>query len=681
MVNLLQDMQRVDKMKFMVDTMSSIGDGVIATDIQGNILYINASGEELTGWSTSVAASKHFDEVFQLVDFFTKERLEGPIRLVLNLKRTVGLQNHSALVTRDGSYIFVSASCSPIRSANGEIEGAVVVFRDISRHKNIEEEIRREKNNLINLLEALPVGILTVDSHTVVKWANKPALDMLANGKANIIGNRFGDGTHCIYSLEKGCGEGGKCRLCEVRRTIGKVISEGVPCKDVIFFHTVLNDNKEKSFWLKLNFIPSAIPDENLIIVAIDDITEQKNYEEVLQKAKDEAERANNSKSEFLAKMSHEIRTPMNGMMGMMDLLLMSDMNNEQKEYLSLAKLSANSLLKVINDILDFSKMEAGKLTMENIIFDIKALLEETVKIQSVLANEKGLKLICTFPSDIPKYLMGDPIRLRQVLNNLIVNAVKFTDMGMIAVTVKKEVITDQYIELKFIITDTGIGISPEDKEKLFKSFSQADGSSTRKYGGTGLGLAICKQIVEMMRGNIGVESEGDKGSTFYFTARFMVGNKPIENPMYSSIVYNAENSLPIINEAQEEHRECIKKYNSVRLSENGEIVFVVSEKKALHREMLTELKELEQVILDYQDTIKENRLSLIEGAAHKVKKLAIQFNADGLIDLAFKVELAARRSKWDRAIEYSMKIIEEVNKLKNLCTGGIEYEDTYCRR
>jgi PAS domain S-box-containing protein len=681
-VKLLYDLQTADKIQFMATTLSCVGEGVIATDRQGIVLYINTSGEELTGWSIGEAASKHFDEVFPLVDFFTKDRLESPIRLALDFERAVGLQNHSALVKRDGSFIFVSASCSPIKNTNNEIEGVVVVFRDISRIKNMEEDIRREKNGLKNVLEALPTGILVIDSDTVIKWANKPVMNIFKNGKYNVVGRRFGEGIHCIYSFEKGCGEGEKCRLCEVRKTIGKVIGEGVPRKDVIILHTVLNDNREESFWFKINFIPFTANDESQIIVSIEDITEQKNYEEVLQKAKDEAETANKTKSEFLAKMSHEIRTPMNGMIGMMDLLFMSSMNDEQKECLHLVKISANSLLKVINDILDFSKIEAGKLTMVDISFDLKALIDETVKTQSVIANKKGLEVICTFPKDIPQYLMGDPDRLRQVLNNLIANAIKFTDDGLVAVVVKKAAITGQTIELEFIVSDTGIGISPENKDKLFKSFSQVDGSNTRNYGGSGLGLAICKQLVEMMGGKIGVESEVGKGSSFYFIVKLMVGNKPVENPAYSSVVYKAENSLSILKESPRENRDTMKKCSSVRLGENGEIVFAGAGENVLQEDISLELDELKKTIHELQVNIQENRVSLIEVAAHKVKKLALRINANGIMEYAFKVELAARRCKWNNASECSLKMIEEFNRLKNLqCGSDKVYEDTDCRR
>lgn len=671
---MLYNAHEADRIPFLSDAISCIGDGVLITDRNGIVLYLNAAGERITGWRSAEATGLPFGEVFPLADYFSGKRQDDPVKSVLAQETTLGLPNHAALITKAGETRFVSASCSPIYSG-GRVEGVVVVFRDIDRIKNTEEALRKERNNFKNVLGALTSGIALLDGNAVVLWCNQPFMSLFRSDEKALLGRRFGEGARCTGSGD-GCMQGRQCLSCEIQRNVTAALREKESRRGVVIQYTFFDGEAEQCLWLNINFIPLASGGRPQLVMAVEDITKRREYELTLQRSRDAAESANRIKSEFIANISHEIRTPLNGLIGMMDLLLQTEMNAEQTEYISLAKMSGNALLKVISDILDFSSIEAGKLSIASRAFDLGALMDELIGIHKALAERKGLALHYQPADELPQFVSGDPDRLRQILNNLIGNAVKFTDVGSVTVSVRKAVLRGKKASLAFEVLDTGIGISTEKLSLLFKRFSQADGSATRRHSGTGLGLAISKQLAELMGGEIRVESTAGQGSAFVLTLPLPpapcadeledVAKRP--EALTPSIVMGCDLPAP---EGAADTAERIfllscpdstEQFGRIRLGENGEFLLSPVEKPLSPEELNDALDELYRLLRQLKSITRDDRFSVIEETAHKVKDTARRLGAVELAELAFKAELSARKGNWQDAAEYCVMMVNEIH-------------------
>jgi len=409
-----------------------------------------------------------------------------------------------------------------LRDENGAIVGLRSYESDATERIRTEDEIWQTTGELRAIFQALPDVFLRLNTDGVILDYRGPQPSGFLGRAQDAIGKR-------IQNLV----------TAEVGREIDKALARVRTTNAMVAIEYSLPSGGGETYF-EARLIPLHWKE---IIVIVRDIAERKRAEKRVEQYAEEVQEKNHDlaaalatareatlmKGRFLANMSHEIRTPMNGVVGMTDLLLDTPLNDEQREYAEAVKQSAGALLTVINDILDLSKIEAGRLTMECMPFDIMAVVKETIAWFAIRARAKGLELDSILPSDVELPVRGDPGRLRQILTNLIGNAIKFTNAGKVVVRMEVLGSADESMHVKFYVEDTGIGISSEHCGQIFRPFMQGDSSTTRKYGGTGLGLAISQQLVELLGGDIGVESERGRGSIFWFSAVFE--REPVEIP------------------------------------------------------------------------------------------------------------------------------------------------------
>ena len=495
--------------------LDSIPEAIVFKDKEGKCLGCNKSAERMLGLTESEMIGQ---DTLSMASNEQAMRIRAEDERVLSERMPLRYQEKVELA---GKPVLLDTLKLPFYNRRGELLGLIAVWRDVTREYESAEQLRLSEERYHLAMDAVEDGLWDwyLDSEQIIC---NPAYYTMLGYKSNEF-------PALVSTIDDLVHPDDRIRVEEYRE---QYLADPIGAYDIEFrmrgksgmYHWVLSRGRVVEF--------TADNQPKRMVGTHKDITRHKSNEVALLEAKQDAESANLYKSEFLANMSHEIRTPMNAIIGMLQLASRTQLTPQQADYLDKAGFSAQSLLRIINDILDFSKIEAGKLELERVAFPLDKVLDHALDLNALKAQEKGVELLLYAPVTAGLILEGDPLRLGQVLINMLSNAVKFTQSGEIELGCEDVGERDHRITLKFWVRDTGIGISKEQQESLFDAFAQADGSTTRKYGGTGLGLSISKHLVSMMGGTMQVQSELGVGSTFSFTISFEIAEEAEVKPL-----------------------------------------------------------------------------------------------------------------------------------------------------
>ena len=514
-------------------TLRSIADAVITTDTSHHILSLNPAAAQLAGVQSSRVLGQLFREHFKIVHPQTRENVENLLADCLQSGENAGYFRQDAILVRqgDGSEFQVELTVSPLRDEQaGVLLGMVVVVHDVTASQALEKQLKEKVRELAVIVKYAGVGIAFVRDG-IFQEVNTLVAEIMGIPPEKIIGQRAAS----LFTTYLG--------YTEPVDHIYEQLSKGEVFD--IEHHFVRSD--QKRIWLRIigqGVDPDRISARGTVWIA-QDISQLKQYQQGLQSAKLQAEEASRFKSEFLAHVNHEVRNPLGGIIGMIRLVLDTELTFVQRQHLTIVEKSADILLLLLNDLLDLSKIEAGVMELEKKRFRIASIYDYVHNLVALRIKDKGLSLTFSLSEDVPRELIGDELRLGQILLNLVGNALKFTETGGVNVVCKKISQTATTVYLQFNVKDTGCGMDEPAKEKIFDAFVQASNSVARTHGGSGLGLSICKKLTELMDGDIWVESEPEQGSTFCFTGWFEYERQPEIAPTVADTEISEQHEEP----------------------------------------------------------------------------------------------------------------------------------------